>query len=276
MNHGPPVLVPGSAANGSAAPPTPPPPELDDRAGAALIDALKRALTEPEQRLYRSGKLVGLFSTRGAGQRQAAEHALRAGLLQVTRTETRGKATFDWVALTPKGVEFLHRHESPRAVLLELQAALATTRAGIPVWLAEIHRDLTAFTGQLTADLQRALDRLDALGDRVEDALRRLDAAGPDLPAHAADVVPWSVPTLEYLDRRRKLGAAGGCPLPELFAALREEVPALTLREFHDGLRRLRDLRAVELLPIIPGQDALAEPEFALLDGARWLYYVAR
>ena len=65
-------------------------------------------------------------------------------------------------------------------------------------------------------------------------------------------------------------------PLPELFAALREQVPALVLREFHDGLRRLRDLRAVDLLPVAPGQDALAEPEFALLDGARWLYYVAR
>src|SRR5207248_3117358 len=133
-------------------------------------------------------------------------------------------------------------------------------------WLQTVRQDLAAFHARMTHELQRALDRLDALGLRVEDALRRLDDAGPQLPEGTTALVPWAVPALEYLDRRRDAGAAGGCPLPELFAALRQTVPTLTLPAFHDGMRRLRDLRALQMLPFVPGQDALAEPEYALLD----------
>src|SRR5262249_31165129 len=75
-----------------------------DRVEDTLIAALKAALAEPgEQRLYRSGKLPGLFATRSGANAEAAGRALRDGLLEVVRTETKGKLSVEWVRLTPAG-----------------------------------------------------------------------------------------------------------------------------------------------------------------------------
>ena len=64
-----------------------------DRVTEALLEALRLALCTPgEQRLYKSGKLDGLFPGRAGVNGEAAARTLREGLLEVTRTETRGKA----------------------------------------------------------------------------------------------------------------------------------------------------------------------------------------
>src|SRR5947208_10537229 len=96
-----------------------------DRPTQALLEALRAALSAGEQRLYRTGKLDGLFPGRPGPAGAAAEMALRDGLLEVTRTEARGKTTIDWVRLSPRGVDFLHEHESPLRALQELRATLA-------------------------------------------------------------------------------------------------------------------------------------------------------
>src|SRR5204863_5550299 len=137
--------------------------------------ALKLALAEPgEQRLYRSGKLAGLFATRTGANAEAADRALRDGLLEIVRTEPKGKLTVEWVRPTPAGVSFLHAHESPRAVLEELHKTLQTTKAGAPVWLERVQQDVRAMSEQV-------LHRLDALSQRVEEALRRTDGGSPAL-----------------------------------------------------------------------------------------------
>jgi hypothetical protein len=242
-----------------------------------LVAALKHALAEPgEQRLYRSGKLPGLFATRSGANAEAAGRALRDGLLEVVRTEAKGKLPVEWVRLTPAGVSFLHAHESPRAVLAELHDALLSARAGVPAWLEGMRREVEALSGRLADEMARLLHRLDALSGRVEEALRRAEGGGPALANGAAAAVPWAADVLAYLDRRRDSGAAGDCPLPELFAALRQRHPSLSLTDFHDGLRRLGDYRAVRLVPFTGPAEQLAEPEYALPDGAAVLYYAAR
>src|SRR5262245_43308831 len=110
-----------------------------------LLDALKAALAEPgEQRLFRRGKLPGLFPTRSGANAAAADQAVRDGLLEVVRTEAKGTLTTEWVRLTPTGVSFLHAHESPRAVLEELHRSLQTSRAGVPLWLEGMQAELQA------------------------------------------------------------------------------------------------------------------------------------
>jgi hypothetical protein len=243
----------------------------------ALIEALKRALAEPgEQRLFKSGKLAGLFAGRAGVNGEAAALALRDGLLEVVRTETKGKTTAEWVRLTPRGVNYLHDHESPVQVLRELRDLLQTNREAVPAWLTQMHEELQALGACLAQDGERFLHRLDALSRRVDEALRRADAAGPALPDGAAAAVPWAQSALTYLDRRRAGGAAGACPLPELFAALRDQQPDLTVTAFHEGLRRLQDWRALRLLPFTAPPGELPEPEYALLDGAAVLYYASR
>ena len=247
-----------------------------DRVNDILIEALKQALSvEAEQRLYRSGKLDGLFPGRGGTSGEAAARALRDGLFEVARTEVKGKTSIDWVRLTPRGVEFLHEYESPVQALHELREALCRGREAVPVWLAEMRAALRALEEQFTADAQKSQQRLEALTRHVEDALRRLEEATPVLPKELADAYPWSVDALDYLDRRRHAGALGPCPLPELHESLRRAHPSLSIGHFHEGLRRLHQRRVLRLQPTA-GLADLPRPEFALFDDGSVLYYVAR
>jgi hypothetical protein len=249
----------------------------NDKVTVALVQALKQALAEPgEQRLFKSGKLAGLFAGRAGANGDAAALAVRDSLLEVVRSETRGKTTIEWVRLTPRGVNFLHDHDSPLRALEELRTLLQTTREGVPGWLATMRQELEALGNRLTEDVLRLMQRLDALGQRVDEALRRSDAGASPVADGLVDTAPWALEALSYLDRRRAGGAAGDCPLPELFAALREQYADLSVTAFHDGLRRLRDRRALRLLPANDPAQPLSEPEYALLDGTAVLYYVTR
>ncbi len=247
-----------------------------DKVTEALVEALRAALSEPgEQRLYRSGKLPGLFAGRTGAAGQAAARALGDGFLEVARTETKGKVVTDWVRLTPRGVEFLHEHESPTRALQEVRDALRVNHEAIPVWLAEMRAGLRALDDRLAADAGKWLHRLEALARRVEEALARLEAATPLLPPDLTEAHPWAADALSYLDRRRAGGAANGCPLPELFDALRPRHPELSVAGFHDGLRRLHERRSLRLQAAADPAD-LPQPEYALLDGGAVLYYAAR
>src|SRR5438132_1107585 len=96
-----------------------------DKVTETLLDALKLALAEPgEQRLFKSGKLPGLFAGRVGVNAEAAGQALRDGLLEVVRTEPKGKTTIEWVRITPRAMEFLHKQESPVVALTDLRTVL--------------------------------------------------------------------------------------------------------------------------------------------------------
>lgn len=244
-----------------------------DRVHDALIEALRQALAEPgEQRLYRSGKLPGLFAGRGGAAGEAAARAVREGLLEVGRTEAKAKSTVEWVSATPRAVEFLHEHESPVEVLRELRQLLRHSQDALPEWLAHMQRGLQEQADRLTMEAGRWAHQLEALSRRVEEALERVAPPPPD----GAAGVAWSGAALAYLDRRRLSGAAGECSFPELFAALREEYPGLSVPAFHDGLRHLDDRKALRLLPYGGRLDDLPRPEYALVEGVELLYYVAR
>jgi hypothetical protein len=249
----------------------------NDSVTEVLLDALKLALAEPgEQRLFKSGKLGGLFAGRAGANGEAAARALREGLLDVVRTESKGKTTIEWVRITPRGVEFLHEQESPIQALRDLRTILQTNRDAVPLWLAEMQRELQGLGDRLAEEAQRWTHRLDALSGQVETALRRAEAAGPELPDGPAADAPWASAALAYLDHRRTGGATADCALPELFAALRDRYPDLSVTAFHDRLRRWHDRGALRLLPFTGPPSDIPEPEYALLDGARLLYYVTR
>jgi hypothetical protein len=238
-----------------------------------LLAALKIAIAQPcEHRLFRSGKLAGLFPSRVGISSEAALLALREGLLEIVHTETRGKIVTEWVAATSKAVTFVHDHDSPKSVLRELRELLDTTRAGVPTWMAEAKQEVAALSTHFEVRAVAMLARLDNLATRVEAALRRADLYAPTVAEPVGQVVPWAVEALEYLDQRAVTGASGDCPLPELFHAVRVKCPELTLPGFHDGLRRLHDVRAIRLSPT----DEMSEPEYALLLGEKLMYRVWR
>jgi hypothetical protein len=250
---------------------------MADKLEETLVEALKQALAEPhEQRLYKSGKLAGLFPGRSGVSGDAAASALREGLLEIVRTETRGKTVIEWVKPTPRGVNFLHEKESPLLVLRELLAVLQANRDGVPAWLATIHQHLQTLEGRLTEETQRWSNRLEALGRRVEEALKRANVSSPQLSDGMAAAVPWGLDALTYLFRRQAGGASTDCPLPELFKAVTQFHAGLTVKDFHDGLRRLHDRGALRLVPFNQPPKELPEPEYALLDSGSVYYFVAR
>ena len=249
--------------------------DATDRVNELLVETLSQALAVPgEHRLFRAGKLEGLFPGKGAASVEAAEFAMREGLFQRVRIETRGKTEIEWVRIAPKGVEFLHAHESPVHALHEMRATLRANQLAIPVWLDAMRSGLRDLEARLGTDAERWLERLNAMDRRIGDTLRRLEAAAPLVPADVLESHPWAIDALNYLDRRAGVGATDACPLPELFAAVAGHHATLSLSGFHEGLRGLRKRRAVLLMPA-DDPATMTRPEFAMLD-AGGVFYLAR
>jgi hypothetical protein len=239
-----------------------------------LVEALKVALTTPgEHRLFRAGKLSGLFPARSGTAGEAATLALQEGLLETARTEAKGKLVTEWVRATPRAVGFVHEHDSTRSILRELKEVLNATQSAVPAFMLEAKAELTALSATFAARANEMLSRLDDLSKRCEAALRRVEAGREAAVAEPVSrVVPWAVEALEYLDKRTATGATGDCPLPDLFGALCERFPDLTLPAFHDGLKRLHDVRALRLKPAAE----MGEPEYAVVADGRLMYAASR
>jgi hypothetical protein len=243
-----------------------------DKTTDILIQALKEAMSRPEEHLlYKAGKQAGLFATRSGLDAEAAQRALRDGLLEVIRSDIKGKVETNWVRITPRGVQFVYQHESPKAVLEELVSVLRLNQEHLPRWLEEIRAQLQVLTNRFTGLVERQGRYLDQLTQRAEEALRRLTAdMGP------GPLEPWQLDALDYLDRRKVAASARDCPLSELYNYLREKHAELPLAAFHEGLSHLRDRGAVELVPYRGHLSELAEPEVALLEGAAVFAFIRR
>jgi hypothetical protein len=238
-----------------------------------ILDALKRALAEPnEQRLFRSGKLPGLFPSRTGISSEAALRTLTDELLETVRTETKGKLIVEWVRITPRGVRFVHERDSAKAVLRELREVIGQTRAGVPLWMQDARDVAQALSERFERQGQEFLARLDSLTERVEVALRRIESAGPKVSDPLSERVPWAMEALEYLDDRLAAGAVSPCPIPELFHALRSGQPNLDLASYQNGLIRLDDAGAVRLV----SDNGLSDPEFAILHGHQLCHAIER
>lgn len=83
-----------------------------------LVDALRQALqSDSEIRLVSSGKKSenrGLFATRSGANKQAIEACLNASspLLEIERTEKKGKTQHHFVSITEEGIRWLANHVS--------------------------------------------------------------------------------------------------------------------------------------------------------------------
>ncbi len=253
---------------------------MDDQKNEKVIDILLPALRAAfadtgDHRLYKSGKLSGLFRRKGGTSGDAAAEALREGYLELVRTEVKGKISIEWVRLTPKGVEFIYRHDSPRSVLDEMHRLMHDARSGVPNWLNAILDQMQTLSKTFGDEMERYLQRIDTLTRRVEEALRRVDAGVPALAEPMQALIPWGHDALRYLDHRKLTGTGGPCPLPELFAAVRQTHAHLAVPDFQKGLKRLADNRAITLLPFV-GNGRIPEPEYAIPDGAHMLYWASR
>jgi hypothetical protein len=221
-------------------------------------------------RLYRRGKLFGLFGQRTRANAEAANLAVQEGLLEVTRVEPIGKTTVEWVRVTQKGLDFLLESESPAHALAELRDALAVNEQGMPRWVADMNARIDALAQQLTAEVAEVRVRMEQVARRAVEAIERIEAT-QRVPT--PDGVPWAQETLEYLDRRKQVGLGERCTLGDLFTALKEKHVDMTIKDYHAGLKRMHEGKVLALLPS-PGNGDAPGPEYALLDGPVVYYYV--
>lgn len=240
-----------------------------DQRRFVLLEALKAgALHAGEMRLYQRGRLPGLFGQRTRLNAEVAAEAIGEGWLEQTRTETVGKATVEWVRVTRKGLDHLLRSESPARALDELRSVLALNQQGIPAWVAEMHGRLDALTSAFAAEIAAIRERLDHLADRVGTSLDHLEAPAPN-------TIRWIQDALAIMHERQQVGLGERCVLADLFTSLKEKHGDLTIRDFHQGLKRMHEQRLLTLLPDLPN-GAAPGPECALLDGPVVYYYVGR
>ncbi len=170
-----------------------------------LLEALRHgASAQGVQRLFRSGKLPGLFSGRTSLNTEIASQAVRDGLIELVRTETKGKTTTEWVQVTQQGTAFLLEHESPVRAMEELKTVLQAHRDGLPHWLAELRRTLEELAQKINTEVSAIGRRLDSLAEQVEDSIKRADKLGPQLPEARRRRSPGlTMPSVTWSSARR-------------------------------------------------------------------------
>lgn len=246
-----------------------------DRAKQVLVDALRGGVDRAEVRLYRAGKIPGLFNGKTTLHSEIARQAVADELIEITRADIKGKAPIEYARVTAKGVEFVLNTESPVRAIEELKQALEINRDGLPAWVADLRAQVDDIGRRFIDEIDGIKQRLDAMTARVHEALKRIEKFGPPVAEGAAGSLPWAHDAIEYLDQRENSGLGTRCALPELFSHLAGREEELTIRDFHTGLRRLHDRG---LLRLFPAADDVgpAEPEYALLDGANVFYFAAK
>jgi hypothetical protein len=87
------------------------------------------------------------------------------------------------------------------------------------------------------------------------------------------DPSPVRQTILAQLHHWRETGAAGDCPLPELFRLVGQN--SLTIGQFHDQLRALYEQEQIYLHPWTGPLPEIPKPALALLAGHGIAYYAS-
>ncbi len=268
-----------------------------DKVTQQILDALTRAAAEPAgTALYGTKSEPGLFPATAAAK-PAARKALDDGLLEVIRTETKGKQTRELAVATDPGLQFLLAQSSPKQVLEDFVRVLeeregqiaelvqATTR--ISTTLAGLKTTVAMVLPQVVA--QRITpNRFEVPNFSTNGHSTSHPPAATTMPTVTArPVATLTRPVVSELedlagailsricDWAASAAAGQDCPLPELYRSLstREVPPSVGM--FHDCLRQLHDDHRIYLHPWTGPLYALPEPAYALLVGHNIGYYAS-
>jgi hypothetical protein len=235
---------------------------LTDKSTSLIVEALGKALAEPVGSPLHTGKAgTGLFPVTAIGK-QAAQRCKDESLLQVVRTEAKGKTVHEICAITEKGLAYLLAQVSPKQVLEDLLRALTERRNQV---------------GDLVETARQTQATFDALKEAIEKVLHQLarahDGSGPFAFVNGSET--WQVTVLSFLRQWQADHASEDCSLAELFQQARKTVPALSIGHFHDGVRRLHEREQIYLHPWTGPLYDLPEPAYALLAGHEIAYYAS-
>jgi hypothetical protein len=244
------------------------------------VEALAATLADPTPKvLFGTAKLIGFFTGTAGKTRQLAEHCLREVWLEETGKQVgSGAKAKSLYRLTPRGVQAVLDHAPALSVLRGITTALHRQQeqfqsilSALQALQADVHGLSAQVNGRGLSDLVgRAVDKLKA--PDVEGIMAKLAASDPaSATQNRAPVLGWPD---EVVRRAAQTDASTPLPLPELYRDLKTTWPSLTLGQFHDGLRALRDAKRIQLRPYTRAYaDIAGHREAMFLDG-EVIYYV--
>lgn len=254
---------------------------MADKSTSLVLDALRQAAADPAGVPLHGGRATpGLFATTALAK-QAAQRCKDEGLLQVVRTEARGKTSQEICALTEKGLAYLLDQVSPKQVLEDFVRALDArqTQVGELVAAAQEWQSnfnvLKAIAEKVLAAVGKRQVLVPGPSDKTGLANGNGHGAHPAPRICLSDEDTWTGAILDKLSQWQASGASEDCPLPELLRQARVTTPALTIGQFHDSLRRLHDQEQIYLHPWTGPMYELPEPPCALLIGHEVAYYAS-
>jgi len=249
---------------------------LADASQSLLLEGLTHAAAEPGGvPLLASRGAAGLFAANAAGKR-AAVRCRDDGLVQVLRTETRGKSSQEICAITEKGLALLLQEANPRQLLESFVEALDARRTQM-AQLLDSARQSQDYLETLRGHAEKVLAKLHRPCE--SSALFAIHKNGANGKHHETATVmvadPGAAAVLDHLRRWNDAARLGDCPLPEIFRVAKEAKPGTTIGQFHDLLRRLHEERRIYLHPWTGPLYELPEPAVALLTGHEVAFYAS-
>lgn len=225
---------------------------------ALLLEGLAHALAEPSGvALFVARNRPGLFPNTAPGK-AAAKQSLEQAWLNKLRSETKGKTTIDFVAITSAGQRYLLEQTDAKPLLGTVQASLQERAKQLD--------QLRTAVRLYQHDLDTLQARLEVIADKVNSA---------NVTVGKVTVTNWPEKLTAYLHNRQQSRPAEDCPLPELFEQAKSFAPELSVGEFHDGLRRLQNEQRIALQPWTGPLHELPEPRLALMQGHSLAYYAS-
>jgi hypothetical protein len=256
-----------------------------DKVQAQLLDALRQALDGAPHRLQGSAKAPGLFPGGQTGAKLV--HRARAeGLLEeVPAPELAARGTGKakppvYVRITDRGRQLVLDQDSPARLLAGLGESLGARGADLAAGLQDVRSQLAAVresVGQLEASLAARFAHYQQTAEVFRSALDRLAKQSP--PA-APPVAPrpgatgWLDEVVAFVVGQKRLNSFDRPDLKRVYEHLKQAHPALTLGEFHEGLRALHQQRRVRLDPYTQALATLQDPLHALYLDREVKYYV--
>lgn len=240
---------------------------MADKSEPLILEALSRAAAQPAGMPLHGNKTApGLFAS-SAAAKHLAKRCKDDGLLRVLRTETRGKTVQEICALSEQGLAYLLNEASPKHVLESLIREIEARQPQLASLLAAAKEIQTNLEG-LKSVVEKVL-----LGIQHPPSTNGMPSANGK--SSSADSESWIETIISHLRTWRGTGGLEDCPLPELYRAAQASTPALSIGQFHDGLRRLHTHHQIYLHPWSGPLYELPEPALALLIGHVVAYYAS-
>jgi hypothetical protein len=259
----------------------------EEKLQTKLLEALRQAMDGTPQRLQGAGKVPGLFPGGQAGTK-LINRARAKGYLQevpppepLPKSKSKAKPAV-YITLTDRGRQFVLEQDSPIKVLAGLRERLDAQGAALSAGVQDAQAQLAAFrdsVDQLEKSLRTHFAHYQQTAQAFRSALDHLAHQPPPTAPQATSRPPspganWLDEVVAFVTSQKQLNSFDRPNLKRVFEHVKQAHSALSIGQFHDGLRTLHQQRRIRLDPYTQALATLQDPLHALYLDREVKYYV--